>query len=70
MKTNMLDLDRTIRFLVAMTLIILFFTHVFAAGIGTLVLIMAVTLLVTSYTGFCPFYWVFGFRGTKHHHAK
>ena len=62
----MLNADRTIRFLVACALIMLFFTHLISAGIGMVLLIIAVVFLVTSYTGFCPFYWLFGHRGTKH----
>ena len=65
MRTNMFDMDRSIRFLVAVTLIILSLTHVVSGGIGMILLIIATTLLVTSYTGFCPFYWVFGFNPHK-----
>lgn len=66
MRTNMLNADRTIRFLVAFAMVMLFFAHVLPASIGMILLIVAVTFFVTSYTGFCPFYWLFGFRGSKH----
>ena len=65
MRTNMLDIDRSIRFLMAVTLIILSFTHAVSGGIGMILLILATTLLVTSYTGYCPFYWVFGLKPPK-----
>jgi hypothetical protein len=65
MRTNMFDMDRSIRFLVAVTLVILSFTHAVSGGIGMILLIIATTLLVTSYTGFCPFYWLFGFKPQK-----
>ncbi len=70
MRTNMLNADRTIRFLVAFALIVLFFAHILPAAFGSTILIVAVTFFITSYTGFCPFYWLVGFRGTNHHHAK
>jgi hypothetical protein len=68
MKTNMLDLDRAIRMLVAFALIVLNFIHILPAGVGMVLLIVAVTFLVTSYTGFCPFYWLVGFKGHKSSH--
>ena len=63
----MLNADRTIRFLVAFVLAILCFTHLVSPGIGMILLIVSVVFWVTSYTGFCPFYWLFGFKGHTHH---
>ena len=66
MKTNMLNTDRTIRFLVAFAFAILYFTHLTPASIGIGLLVVSVAFWITSYTGFSPLYWLFGHRENKH----
>jgi len=67
MKTNMANTDRTIRFLLAFTFVILNFVHVVPTIIGTALLVIAVALWITSYTGFSPLYWLFGHKEISRH---
>jgi hypothetical protein len=66
MRPNMLMADRLIRTIIALTFIALCLANVLPFGVASLLLIVAIIFLVTSFTGYCPFYWLFGFRGTHH----
>ena len=65
MKTNVVNADRIIRTLMALTFIVLFFTNILPLGVAYLFLVFAVILLVTGFTGFCPIYWLFGHEGKE-----
>ncbi len=65
MRINMTNLDRTIRFLIGLVLITLNAFGAINPGIGMILMIVAATFLVTTYTGYCPFYWLFGFNGAR-----
>ncbi len=56
MKTNESTLDRVIRVLVGLVLLVLFFTQVVAGGLGYVVLVLGVILLLTGLVGYCPLY--------------
>ena len=56
MKENMGTIDRTIRTLLALVIVILYLTNLIS-GIAAIILgIFAVIFLLTSITGFCPLY--------------
>jgi hypothetical protein len=56
MKKNMGTADRIIRFLLAVVVGILYFTHQIT-GTGAIILgILAIVFLLTSLAGFCPIY--------------
>jgi uncharacterized membrane protein len=56
MKKNMGIIDRTIRTLLALTIIILYFTGMIS-GVAAIILgVFAVIFLLTSFIGFCPLY--------------
>lgn len=52
--------DRVIRVIIAVTIIILFFTNVISGTLGFILLIFAGIFVLTSIFGFCPVYSIFG----------
>ena len=56
MKKNMGTIDRTIRTLLALVIVILYLTNMIS-GVAAIILgIFAVIFLLTSFIGFCPLY--------------
>lgn len=60
MKKNMSNTDRIIRAIIAILIAILFFTGTLTGLVGTVLLVLAVVFLATSFLSFCPLYKVFG----------
>lgn len=61
MNTNMGTIDRGIRILIALLIVIFYFTGQIS-GLAALILgIIAITFVVTSAIGICPAYLPFGF---------
>lgn len=65
MKANLGKWDRTIRVTVSAIIAVLYFSDVLKGTIGTILLIIAVPLLITSLIGACPFYCPFGLSTGK-----
>jgi len=65
MKKNMGTIDITIRLLIAVLVIILYFTNVISGTIGIIILIFAGVFILTSLLSFCPLYLPFGIS-TRH----
>jgi len=65
MKKNMGNVDRVIRILVAVVVLVLYFTHVITGTLAVILLILAGVFVVTSFIGFCPLYTLFGFNTVK-----
>lgn len=59
MKANVGSLDKVIRLLVAITLIILFYAGVLKGILGISGLILALLLTLTSLLSYCPLYSLF-----------
>lgn len=59
---NMGRADRTIRFIVGVVLIALYFTDVITGTIGTIGLVFSIVLLGTSFVGVCGLYLPFQYR--------
>jgi hypothetical protein len=70
MKKNMGTIDRVIRILVAVIILVLYFTHVISGTLAVILLILAGVFVVTSLLSFCPLYWPFGFSTLKKEEAK
>ena len=70
MKKNMGTIDRVIRTLVAVIILILYFAHVISGTLAVILLIFAGAFVVTSLLGFCPLYWLFGLSTRKKEEAK
>jgi hypothetical protein len=60
MKKNLGSVDRVIRFVLAVVLVGLYFTHMVSGTAAIVVLILAGILLLTSFISFCPLYLPFG----------
>ena len=65
MKKNMGTTDKVIRVLVAVIILILYFTHVVSGTLAVILLILAGVFVVTSLLGFCPLYLLFGLSTRK-----
>ena len=65
MKKNMGTVDKVIRILVAVALVILYFTNVITGTLGIILLILAGIFIVTSILGICPLYMLFGLSTGK-----
>ncbi len=61
MKKNLGNTDRVVRLVLACALFIIWFEDVKVRGLtGTILLVLAGILVVTSFIGFCPLYRLFG----------
>lgn len=60
MKKNMGTADRTIRIILAIVFIALYFTKVVTGTFGIILLVLAGVFLLTSFMSFCPLYLPFG----------
>lgn len=65
MKKNMGTTDRLIRILVALAVIILYFTHQLTGTAAIILLIFSGVFILTSFVSFCPLYLLFGFYTNK-----
>lgn len=65
MKKNMSRVDGIVRFLLAATAAILFFTNVITGTLGIVLMIAGGIFLLTSFVSFCPIYAVFGISSCK-----
>jgi hypothetical protein len=65
MKKNMGTVDKVIRVLVAVIILVLYFTHVVSGTLAVILLILAGVFVVTSLLGFCPLYLLFGLSTRK-----
>jgi len=65
MKKNIGVLDRTVRILLAVVIIVLFFTKQISGTAAVILGIIAVVFLLTGVIGFCALYVPFGIKTTK-----
>lgn len=56
MKKNMGTIDRVIRFLLALTVLVLYLTGQLSGTAAIILGILAVVFVATSFVGFCPLY--------------
>ncbi|MBK9270122.1 MAG: DUF2892 domain-containing protein [Saprospiraceae bacterium] len=59
---NMGSSDKSIRVIIAFTIAVLYFMNVITGTIAIVALILAIVFLATSFIGFCPLYYPFGFN--------
>lgn len=60
MKKNMGNADRIVRTLLAVLVVILYFTGVVPGTLGIVLMVLAGIFLLTSIVSFCPLYTLFG----------
>ena len=65
MKKNMGTVDKVIRVLVAVIILVLYFTHVITGTLAGILLIVAGIFVVTSLLGTCPLYIPLGISTRK-----
>ncbi|MCX6308770.1 MAG: DUF2892 domain-containing protein [Bacteroidia bacterium] len=65
MKKNMGTIDKTVRIVLALVAVVLFFTHVVSGVLGIVLLVVAGIFVLTSLLSFCPLYWPFGINTSK-----
>ena len=56
MKKNMGSIDRAVRLIVAVLIVILYFTQTVTGTLGMVLLIVAGVFALTSFISFCPLY--------------
>jgi hypothetical protein len=65
MKKNMGTIDKTIRILVAVVVVVLYFTHVISGVLAVILLVLSAIFVVTSLISFCPLYLPLGLSTRK-----
>lgn len=65
MKTNMGKSDKTIRFIIAAVILVLYITGIIQGTLGIILLVLAGIFVLTSLIGFCPLYAPFGINTCK-----
>ncbi|MCX6320441.1 MAG: DUF2892 domain-containing protein [Bacteroidia bacterium] len=65
MKKNIGTIDKVIRILIAVVVVILYFTHVISGTLAIILLILSGIFIVTSFLSFCPLYLPFGLSTRK-----
>ncbi len=56
MKANESNLDRALRAVVGLVLLVLYFAGTFTGALGIVSLVLGAVLLLTGVVGFCPLY--------------
>ena len=60
MKKNMGTIDKVIRILIAVVVVVVYFTHVISGGLAIILLALSAILVVTSFLSFCPIWLALG----------
>jgi len=65
MKKNMGITDRVIRVIIAVIIVLLYFTKVITGTLGIVLIALAGIFVLTSFISFCPIYAPFGLSTCK-----
>ena len=65
MKKNMGIIDKAVRLVIAVVVVILAFTKVITGTLAIVLLILSAIFVITSLISFCPLYWPFGINTGK-----
>ncbi|MCW9707293.1 YgaP family membrane protein [Fodinibius salsisoli] len=65
MKINMGTIDRIIRSILALVMLVLYFTNIVTGTVGIILVMISVIFLLTSMISFCPLYVPFGLSTCK-----
>ena len=65
MKKNMGNIDKIIRILIAIVVIVLYFTHQISGTLAIVGLVISGIFILTSFISFCPLYLPFGISTRK-----
>ncbi|MFC4870308.1 YgaP family membrane protein [Negadavirga shengliensis] len=70
MKTNMGSLDRLVRVVAALVVVVLYATGLITGTLATILLVVAGIFILTSFFSFCPLYYPFGISTRKKLNSK
>lgn len=59
------NIDKVVRILIAVAILVLYFTNVISGLTATIALILSAVFMLTSLVGFCPLYLPFGISTLK-----
>lgn len=65
MKKNVGNVDRFIRFLVAVVIVVLYVTEIISGTLGVILLLVAGVFILTSFISICPGYLLLGLSTRK-----
>ncbi len=65
MKKNMGMIDKTVRFILAVIIGILYYTNVINGTLAIVLGVLAIIFILTSFISFCPLYLPFGIDTRK-----
>jgi hypothetical protein len=65
MKKNVGSIDKVIRIILAVLIVILAITHVITGTLAVVMLILAGIFVITTLISFCPIWWALGFGTAK-----
>lgn len=65
MKKNMGSTDRALRLIVAIALVVLYFSNILTGTLGIIALVVAGVFALTSLVSFCPIYPLLGINTCK-----
>jgi hypothetical protein len=65
MKTNISILNRVVRIIIAIGVLVLYSLNMLSGTLAIVLLIVSSVFILTSLVGFCPIYWLLGKRGMK-----
>ncbi|SHI44845.1 YgaP family membrane protein [Aquimarina spongiae] len=65
MKKNMGQLDRLVRFAIAILVGVLFYTETISGTLGYVLIALSAVFLITSFISFCPLYTLVGLKTCK-----
>jgi hypothetical protein len=70
MKKNVGTIDMVIRLLIALVIIVLYFTNVIGGTLAVILFIVAAIMVLTSIFGICPAWMLFGISTCKKEEKK
>lgn len=65
MKANIGTIDKVVRILAAVVILVLYFTGQISGTAAIILLILAGVFIITSFMSFCPLYFPFGISTRK-----
>ncbi|MFZ4741537.1 MAG: YgaP family membrane protein [Bacteroidales bacterium] len=65
MKKNMGNIDKGIRILIAIVIVVLYFTNIITGTLAIVLLALSAIFVLTSIIGFCPLYLPLGIKTDK-----
>lgn len=65
MKTNVGNIDKVFRILIALVIFGLYLAHIITGTLAIILLVLAVVFILTSIVKFCPLYLPFGINTIK-----